>query len=146
MCAPKQHQSSIKTVFGTAYHPPLSGGGLGAALGSSPEPWQVSESLVRSERVECQALDRLRISGLFSLHVKDGGSCALVLGGNPFVEDLLQCHQSIYYLRVADVNKKVFLIWESVTVMSVLVIGLMRKNTANTCCAATLSEIHQKSN
>lgn len=64
----------------TAYHPPLSEEGLGAAPGFSPEPWQVSESLVRCwGRVECQALDCLRISGLFSLHVQDGGSCALLL-------------------------------------------------------------------
>lgn len=91
----KQHQSSLKTVFGTAYHPPLSEEGLGA-FGYSPEPWQVSESRVRSGRVECQALDCLRISGLFSLHVKDGSSSTLLLWfsvENLFVKDLLQCHQ-----------------------------------------------------
>lgn len=70
----------LKTVFGAAYHPLLSEEGLGAALGYSLEPEQVSESLVRCwGRAECQALNCLRISGLFSLHVKDAGSCALVL-------------------------------------------------------------------
>ncbi len=47
--------TSLKTVFGTGYHPLLSEEGLGAALGYSPEPEQVSESLVRCwGRVECQ--------------------------------------------------------------------------------------------
>lgn len=69
-------------MLAAAYHPLLPEESLGEALGYSPEPWQVSESLVRWGRVECQALDRLRIRGLFSLHVKDGGgSHALVLSG-----------------------------------------------------------------
>lgn len=80
-------------MFGAAYHPLPSEEGRGAALGNSPELWQVSESLVRVGR------EYLRISRLFSLHVKDGGSCALVLRRKP-----------LFYLRKCDINKKVFIV------------------------------------
>lgn len=75
VCAAQQHRSSLKTLFGSLLHCRLlpSERGLGAALGCSPEPWHVSESLVRCwEGAECQAFDCLRISGLFSLHIKEG--------------------------------------------------------------------------
>lgn len=44
----EQHQWSLKTVFYTEYRPLLSEEGLGAAVGYSPELWQVLEGLVRS--------------------------------------------------------------------------------------------------
>lgn len=53
---------------------------------SYEQPWDVAQSFGKSQealwdvggRVECQALDCLRISGLFSSCVKDGDSHGLV--------------------------------------------------------------------
>lgn len=111
VCATQQHRSSFKTVFGSLLHcrPLLSEPGLGAALGCSPEPWQVSESLVRCwEGAECQAFDCLRISGLFSLHIKYGNSYTLILWRKSLCRGLVT-ESSGHIVSVVDVNK-VFLI------------------------------------